>query len=87
MHLPKFCGQAAQDCDAPTLEVVPGCLIYGEIGMSLAISRDFEKWGDLAPGIEFVACNNLYIWTLPSFDLCMCNTAYNLKAAFPLLLF
>ena len=46
--------------------------------------------GGLASRIEFVARkreSNSYIWTPLSFDLCMCNTAYNLKAVFSSLAF
>ena len=55
-------------------------------GLSSQGRRQLEKWSGLASRIEFVARNKLepnsYIWTLLSFDFCMCNTAYNLKAVF-----
>ena len=46
--------------------------------------------GGLASRTKFVVRNescNSYIRTFLSFDFCMCNTAYNLKAAFSSLVF
>ena len=57
-------------------------------GQPLSSSRDVDNFwevgrGGLASRIEFVACEFIYL----SFDFCMCNTVYNLKAFFFPLLF